>query len=160
MFAIIFWIIVALIAYAFREQLIQIAVFIGSFMAIGALIFWILFDNASLGSTIGFWVAIFIGLKLVTQSMGAEYSSIFEYAYYIFSIPVWFLNRLQHILSEPWRYMFKTSWPEEETKEILRPMLYGLQILLYIAITPLRLLTPEDILPIYAPKEKRHIGFC
>ena len=140
MFAIIFWIIVALIAYAFREQLIQIAFFIGSFMAIGALIFWILFDNASLGSTIGFWVAIFIGLKLVTQSMGAEYSSIFEYAYYIFSVPVWFLNRLQHILSEPWRYMFKTSWPEEETKEILRPMLYGLQILLYIAITPLRLL--------------------
>lgn len=69
MFAIIFWIIVALIAYAFREQLIQIAVFIGAFMAIGALIFWILFDNASLGSTIGFWVAIFIGLKLVTQSM-------------------------------------------------------------------------------------------
>lgn len=87
MFAIIFWIIVALIAYAFREQLIQIAVFIGSFMAIGALIFWILFDNASLGSTIGFWVAIFIGLKLVTQSMGAEYSSIFEYAYYILSVP-------------------------------------------------------------------------
>ena len=140
MFAIIFWIIVALIAYAFREQLIQIAVFIGSFMAIGALIFWILFDNASLGSTIGFWVAIFIGLKLVTQSMGAEYSSIFEYAYYIFSVPVWFLNRLQHILSEPWRYMFKTSWPEESTKEILRPLLYGLQILLYIVITPLRLL--------------------
>ena len=34
MFAIIFWVIVALIAYAFREQLIQIAFFIGSFMAI------------------------------------------------------------------------------------------------------------------------------
>ena len=136
----IIWIVVALIAYAFREQLIQIACFIGVFMAIGALIFWILFDNASLGSTVGFWFAIFIGLKLVSQAMGAEYASIFEYAYYIFSFPIWFLNRLQHILSEPWRYMFKTSWPEEDTKDILRPVLYGIQILLYIAITPLRLL--------------------
>ena len=63
---IIIWIVIALVAYAFREQLIQIAVFIGVFMGIGALIFWILFDNASLGSTVGFWVAIFIGLKLVT----------------------------------------------------------------------------------------------
>ena len=87
---IIIWIVIALVAYAFREQLIQIAVFIGVFMGIGALIFWLLFDNASLGSTVGFWVAIFIGLKLVTQSMGAEYSSIFEYAYYILSLPIWF----------------------------------------------------------------------
>lgn len=140
MFTVIVWIVVALVAYAFREQLIQIACFIGVFMAIGALIFWILFDNASLGSTVGFWFAIFIGLKLVSQAMGMRYSSIFEYAYYIFTLPIWFLNRLQHILSEPWRYVFKTSWPEEETKEILRPVLYGLQILLYIVITPLRLL--------------------
>lgn len=140
MFTIIIWIIIALVAYAFREQLIQAAMFIGIFMGIGALIGWWLFDDSSTGSTIGFWIAIFVGLKLITQSMGAEYSSIFEYAYYIISLPVWFLNRLQHILSEPWRYMFKTSWPDEDTKEILRPMLYGLQLLLYIAITPLRLL--------------------
>ena len=133
-------IVIGLIAYAFREQLIQIALFVGSFMAIGALVFWLLFDNASLGSTVGFWFAIFIGLKLVTQSMGAEYSSIFEYTYYILSFPIWFLNRLQHILSEPWRYMYKTSWPSDDSKKILRPLLYVLQLVLYIVITPLRLL--------------------
>ena len=137
---IIIWIVIGLVVYAFKEQLIQIAVFIGIFMGIGALIFWILFDNASLGSTVGFWVAIFIGLKLITQYLGAEYSSIFEYAYYILSLPIWFLNRLQHILSEPWRYLFKSSWPTEETKDFLRPVLYGVQLLLYIVITPLRLL--------------------
>lgn len=140
MFAVIFWIIIALIAYALREQLMAIAGFIGIFMGIGALVFWIFFDNASLGASVGFWLAIFLGLKLITESMGAEYASIFEFGYYILSFPVWFLNRLQHILSEPWRYFYKTSWLNEDTKEILRPFFYGLQLLLYIAITPLRLL--------------------
>lgn len=134
------WIILGLIAYAFREQLVMIAVFIGTFMAIGALIFWFLFGNASLGSTVGFWFAIFIGLKLITQSMGAEYNSLFEYGYYLLSFPVWFLNRLQHILTEPWRYVFKTSWTSSESKEILRPLLFGVQIVLYVATTPLRFL--------------------
>ena len=137
---IIVLIIIGSIAYAFREQLIQSAIFIGIFMGIGALIGWWLFDDANTGSTIGFWVAIFIGLKLITQSLGAEYASMFEYAYYFFSLPIWFLNRLQHILTEPWRYMFKTSWPDEITKDWLRPLLYGLQIILYIVTTPLRLL--------------------
>ena len=93
--------IIGLIIYAFRDELFAIAAFIGTFVGVGALIFWIAFDNASLGATVGFWFAIFIGLKLITQSMGAEYSSIFEYAYYIISLPIWFLNRLQHVLSEP-----------------------------------------------------------
>ena len=53
----IIWIIIALIAYAFREQLIQTAMFIGIFMGIGALIGWWLFDDSSTGSTVGFWVA-------------------------------------------------------------------------------------------------------
>ena len=85
---IIVLIIIGSIAYAFREQLIQSAIFIGIFMGIGALIGWWLFDDANTGSTIGFWVAIFIGLKLITQSLGAEYASMFEYAYYFFSLPI------------------------------------------------------------------------
>lgn len=136
----IIWIIVGLIILAFREQLITAAVFIGVFMGIGAFIFWLLFDNSNLGATVGFWFAIFIGIKLITQSLGAEYSSMFEYGYYLLSFPVWFLNRLQHILTEPWRYVFKSDWPSEKSKEILRPLLYGLQIILYVATTPLRLL--------------------
>ena len=130
----------ALIAYAFREQLIQIALFIGMFMGIGALIFWFLFDDASLGANVGFWFAIFIGIKLVTQMVGVEYASIFEYCYYLLSIPFWFLNSLQHILSEPWRYIFKSNWMSDDTKEVVRPVLGFLQVILYIAITPLRLL--------------------
>lgn len=135
---IIVLIVIGLIAYAFREQLMAAAAFIGIFMGIGALLFWWLFDNASLGATVGFWFAIFIGLKIVLQSMGAEYANIFEYAYRIISFPIWFLNRLQHILMEPWRYITK-GYINTGTREALLPWIYPIEIILYILITPLRL---------------------
>ena len=137
---IIFWIIVALIAWAFREELIQIAVFIGVFMGIGALLFWWLFDNAGLGAEIGFGFAIFIGLRLVLQSLGAEFSSMLLYAYYFFTFPLWLLNRIQLILTGPWRYPLKYVWLGESSRNFYRPLFYVLQILLYIVTTPLRLL--------------------
>jgi len=137
---IIVLIIIGGIVYAFRDQLLMAAMYIGFFMGVGALIGWWLFDNASAGSTVGFWAAIFFGVRYITTAMGAEYSSIFEYAYYFLSIPVWGLNRLQLILTEPWRYIFKTSWPSEGIKELLRPVLYFLQLVLYIVTTPLRTL--------------------
>ena len=135
---IIILIIIGLIAYAFREELIQAAIFIGVLMGIGALVGWWLFDDANTGSTVGCWIAIFLGLRIILSSMGARYASMFEYSYYILSIPFWFLNRLQHVLTEPWRYIFKTSWPSDGSKEILRPLLYGIQVLLYIVTTQLR----------------------
>ena len=136
----IFWIIVVLVVLAFHEQIIQAAVFIGFFMGLGALLFWWLFDNSDLGATVGFIFAVIIGLRMILQSLGTEYATIFEYAYYILSIPFWFLNRLQHVLTEPWRYIFKTRWPSESSKPYLRPILFLLQIALYVATTPLRLL--------------------
>ena len=138
--SIIVLIIIGGIIYAFRDQLLMAAMYIGFFMGVGALIGWWLFDNASAGSTVGFWAAVFFGVRYITTAMGAEYSSIFEYAYYFLSIPVWGLNRLQLILTEPWRYIFKTSWPSEGIKELLRPVLYFLQLVLYIVTTPLRTL--------------------
>ena len=137
---IIIWIVIAVLVYAFREQIIQAAVFVGMFMGIGALIGWLLFDNASVGSTVGFWVGIFLGIRIVLNSLGAEYATIFEYAYYLLSIPFWFLNRMQHVLTEPWRYIFKSSWPSDGTKDFLRPFLFCLQLLLYVVTTPLRIL--------------------
>lgn len=133
-------VIVLLILYAFREQIIQALFFIGIYMGLGALIGWWLFDNASAGAVVGFCLAIFFGLRIVLSSFGAEYATTLEYAYYLFSIPFWFLNRLQHVLTEPWRYIFKTSWPSDGIKKVLRPLFYFIQILLYIATTPLRLL--------------------
>ena len=146
---IVFWIIVALIAYAFREELIQIAAFIGVFMGIGALLFWWLFDNAGLGAEIGFGFAIFIGLRLVLQSLGAEFSSMLLYAYYFFTFPLWLLNRIQLILTGPWRYPLKYIWLGESSRNFLRPVFYVLQILLYIVTTPLRLLNAKELTKVH-----------
>ena len=139
MSSLIFLAIVGMIIYAFRDELFAAAAFIGTFMAVGALIFWIIFDNASLGASIGFWFAIFLGFRIILEKMGAEYANIFEYAYRIISFPFWFLNRLQLILMEPWRYMTK-DYIDYETRDSLRPFLYPIEIVLYILITPLRLI--------------------
>lgn len=118
-------IIIGLIVYAFRDQLFAAAAFIGTFAGIGALLFWIIFDNASLGAIVGFWFAIFIGLKIVLQNLGVEYANIFEFAYRVVSFPFWFLNRLQHILMEPWRYITK-DYVYSSTRNAFLPWVYPL----------------------------------
>ena len=134
---IIFWIIVALIAYAFREELMAIAAFVGICMGIGALICWLVFDNASLGATIGFWFAVLFGLRIILQALGTRYTNVFEYAYRIISFPFWVMNRIQLILMEPWRYWTK-SRVNVSTRNAVRGLLYPTEIILYILITPLR----------------------
>ena len=137
MFTIIIWIIIALIAYAFREELMVIAAFVGICMGIGALLFWIIFDNASLGATIGFWFAVLFGLRIILQALGVRYTNVFEYAYRIISFPFWVLNRIQLILMEPWRYWTK-GYVNIATRNAVRGWLYPIEIILYILITPLR----------------------
>ena len=132
---IILGLIIAGIVYALREQLIAAAVFIGIFMGIGALLFWWLFDNASLGATVGFFFALFIGSIIILESLGRQFSNYFEYAYYVISSPIWFLNRLQLILMEPWRYFTKKYLYYGDK---LQPWIYPIEIILYILITPLR----------------------
>ena len=60
--------------------------------------------------------------------------------YYIFSFPIYILNQIEHILIEPWRYIFRRDWVNESLKPVLRIFLEILSVLLYIAFTPLRLL--------------------
>lgn len=137
---VILLIILILLVIAFREELFQMLVFVGTFMAIGALIGYLLFDNAGIGANIGFIIAVIIGLKMLFETIGSSYVVIFYIAYLVVSYPFNLLNRLQYFLSEPWRFMFKTSWVNEDFKPFLRMTLEFFKIVLYIAITPLRLL--------------------
>lgn len=132
--------ILILIVLAFWKEILQIIFFVGIFMGIGALICKLAFDNTALGANIGFLMAVLIGVRKLVDLIGVDYSTTFELLYKFVSIPFFYSNRLQHILSEPWRYMFKTSWISDDSKRIVRPTLYFIRILLYIAITPLRLL--------------------
>lgn len=138
--AIIFWIVIALIAYAFREALLIIAAFVGICAGIGALISWIVFDNASVGAYVGIIIAVLFGLRIIIESYWYKYENVIDYAYHIVSSPFWLLNRIQLILTGPWRYYFKYVSISDSSRDILRPFFYFLQIILYIITTPLRLL--------------------
>lgn len=129
-----------LIILAFWREILQIVVFVAIFMGIGALVCYLLFNDASLGANIGFTIAVLVGIKKLIDLFDVEFHTIFELIYKFISIPFFYSNRLQHILSEPWRYIFKTSWLPDNAKEYVRPILYFIRILLYIAITPLRLI--------------------
>ena len=129
-----------LIILAFKEEIFRALFFIGMFMGGGGLLFWILFDNWSLGVTIGFILGVFIGMRLFLQSIGTNWGYLFVLLYYLVSIPSWICNRLQFILINPWKYIFKYISVGDTTRSVLRPLLNFIQILLYIAATPLRLL--------------------
>lgn len=133
-------IICILLVVAFREEIIQAALFLAMFTGGGALLFWLLFDNSSLGASIGFIVGILIGLRIFLQSIDSNFFQLFLLAYWAITFPSWICNRLQFILTGPWRYIFKYTSIADSNREVLRPFLYFLQILLYIATTPLRLL--------------------
>lgn len=137
---IILIILIVLVVIAFWENILGILVFMGIFMGIGALIFHLLFGNGEVGAFVGLGFAVFIGLRKVIDNIGSEYSDFFWLAYLLISAPLFWSNRLQHILTEPWRYMFKTSWLSESSKTPVREILGIVQILLNIVITPLRLI--------------------
>lgn len=133
-------IILVCLLFAYGEQIFQAILFVAMFMGIGALLFWLLFDNSSLGASIGFIVGILIGLRIFLQSIDSNVFAVFILMYWILTIPSWICNRLQFVLTAPWRYLFKYTSVDDSTRETLRPFLYFVQIILYIVTTPLRLL--------------------
>lgn len=82
------------------------------------------------------WVLIALAVMLCVVFM----FRLSRVVYYIFSFPIYILNQIEHILVEPWRYIFRRDWVYESLKPVLRIFLEVLSVLLYIAITPLRLL--------------------
>lgn len=128
-----------LLVIAFWQNIIQILVFLGIFMGLGALVFHFIFDDGELGAVIGLCFGIFIGLRKIIDDIGVEYADFLWIAYMILSAPLFWSNRLQHIITEPWRYMFKTSWLNESYKSPVCKILGVVQFLLYIVTTPLRL---------------------
>lgn len=133
----VFIALLVLLVLGFWKEILQIILYVAMMMGIGALIFHFAFDNANLGASIGFVVAVLIGAKMIVDYLGIYYSSIMELIYRLVSFPIWFLNRLQHILMEPWRYITKWNIPDG-VRDVLRPIAYPVEIILYILITPLR----------------------
>ncbi|MBP5547322.1 MAG: hypothetical protein J6X58_00335 [Bacteroidales bacterium] len=132
-------IVVILLILVFWQYILETLLYLGIFAGIGAIVFGILFGNAGLGAVIGLAVAAFLGIRLLIDELGPSFNGILLIAYYIISAPVFALNKLEFILVEPWRYVLKRSWIDEDSKPFVRSVLRVMSVLMYIVTTPLRL---------------------
>lgn len=135
---VIFWILLVILCLSFLSEIIEFLLTAAFLAAIGAVIFWLFGGRASTGANIGVAIAVIIRLKLIVDFFSPGHTAIFEFIYNLVSFPFWFLNRLQLILMEPWRYLTKGYLPDG-VRSFFRPILYPIELLLYILITPLRL---------------------
>lgn len=129
-----------LLALAFKEELMEIAFYLAVFMGIGALISFLIIKNGYWGAGIGLVVALVIVVRNIIDfdNAGVLFRFFLLVVYYVFSFPFYVLNQLQYILSEPWRYCFKSHGTSDATNRVLRPILEAMKIILYIALIPLR----------------------
>lgn len=106
-----FIILIILLVIGAWEYIVQLAIYAGIFAGIGALIFYIFGGSGETGAAVGLVVAVLIGLRLLVASLEINYSEIggtisffLILGYKLVSLPVYFLNRLEHFLVSPWRY--------------------------------------------------------
>ena len=141
-----FIILLVLLVIGAWEYIVQLAIYAGIFAGIGALIFYIFGGSGETGAAVGLVVAVLIGLRLLIASLEINYSEIggiisffLILGYKLVSLPVYFLNRLEHFLVSPWRYFFMRNWVSDDIKPALRFITECITIIMYIATTPLRL---------------------
>ena len=133
-------ILAVLIVLAFWKHIIQGIIYLSFFTGAGALITYILFGNGGIGSVIGLVLGIILGLRYLANQYGFEFPATTRVFYNLISFPFYLLNKIEFFLVEPWRYIFKSNWMSDETKSVVRPILFVVKILLYIITTPLRIL--------------------
>ena len=138
-------IIAVVLVLALWQQILELAVYAGFFAGAGAILFAIFGGSAGTGAIVGLVVAALMGLRLLVNQLELDVDGstilrgVFIIAYYVISFPFYWLNQLEHFLIEPWRYLFRTDWVRDEHKPTLRTVLEVLSVIMYIAITPLRL---------------------
>lgn len=141
-------IIVGLLVWSLWEFIVQLAIYAALFAGAGALLFALCGGSASTGAYAGLAVAALVFLRMLIGRLsfdyyGMEFSGFFRglflLGYYIISFPIYFLNRLEHFLVSPWRYLFMSNWASDSLKPTLRVITELVTVIMYIATTPLRL---------------------
>lgn len=144
----ILWGIAAILVLALWEYILELAIYAGMFAGGGALLFVILGGSGSAGAIVGLVVAAIIGvgwlmnrldISISNVEVGGVFRTIFIGAYYLFSFPIYILNRLEHALVSPWRYFFKKNWLPDSAKSAWRVATEVITVVMYIVTTPLRL---------------------
>ena len=126
----------------FKEELAALLSTVLICAGIGGLIGWLIFKNGGTGAGIGAIVGVIVGLRYLIgfEWLGGILAAIMMVWYYIVSFPFYVLNQAQYILSEPWRYAYKKDPGNDSAKPALRSFLEVIKVILYILITPLRLI--------------------
>ena len=133
-------IILLILAFLFKEELAALLMPLAFMAGIGSLIGGIFFHEWGIGAAVGAAFGLFVVLRSIGfNSISRTVRALMGIGYYVISFPFYVLNQLQYILSEPWRYFFKKEHFSEKTKDVLRIVFEVLQVLLYIVLTPLRL---------------------
>lgn len=143
------WVVAIILVLALWEYILELAIYAGLFAGGGALLFVIFGGSGGTGAIVGLVVAAVIGAGLLLNRLdldldfsgfhlGGIFRVIFLGAYYIISFPIYFLNRLEHFLVSPWRYLFKKNWLSDSSKPTWRVVTEVITVVMYIATTPLR----------------------
>ena len=135
----ILFVLFVIFCLVFHAQILEFLITVAIFAGIGALITKFFVNDAGVGAIIGAVIVFLLKLKMIVDSLGSDYTSFFEFLYKITTFPFWLLNRMQLILMEPWRYLTKGN-PSDGVRSFFHPLLYPAEIILYILITPLRLI--------------------
>ena len=131
-----------MLVIAFKDVLAALLSGILLWASIGALAGWLFFDNSSTGAGIGVIIGILSGIRYLTgfESISGPIIWIIVAWYYVVSFPFYVLNQAQYFLSEPWRNAFKRDHGNDSAKPALRTFLDIVKVILYVLITPLRLI--------------------
>lgn len=142
-----------LLIIAFREEIVTVLLVCVVCYFIGGAITYFIFDNYEVGGWIGVALALIWLFRLFVGKIdfnfdwdwgdfgivGDIFCKLMGLLYFLVSLGPFFLNRLQHFLSSPWRYFIKRNMFSSRTRAFLRPFFGILTVPLYIALTPLRL---------------------
>ena len=138
-------VIVVLIVFAFKEEILQIVLGSLMFYLIGGTITYLIFHNFQIGGLIALGLVGIVIFRWAADELNPDIGGniigkILWFIYFIVSLVPYLLNRFQHFLASPWRYFIKRNRFPDKTREFLRPFFGVLTIPLYIVLTPLRLL--------------------
>lgn len=133
-----------ILVLALWEFIVELAIYAGLFAGAGALLFAFFGGSSSTGASVGLLVAALVGLRMLIGRLydfedSGFFRGLFLLGYYIVSFPIYFLNRLEHFLVSPWRYLFMRNWASDSLKPALRVITEIITIAMYIVTTPLRL---------------------
>ena len=129
-----------LLLLAYGYSFILCLIIIGVCTGIGAFFSKIYLHDIGPGALCGFIVGVYIVVRRLFDKLGYGNLKFLMFAYYIISFPVYFLNKLQFVLVEPWRFMVRYNWGSDGYRAVMRIIFLFLKIILYILTTPLRLL--------------------